>query len=83
MKCSGNRPWLADKQPCEEHVMPLQRGASNVYFPLISSALSIPPWSRAIQSVLNPHWSILKVIPDVSLEETILGMNLPEKIGIY
>ena len=82
MKCSGNRPWLADKQPCEEHVMPLQRGASNVYFPLISSALSIPPWSRAIQSVLNPHWSILKVIPDVSLEATILGMNLPERIGI-
>lgn len=82
MKCSGNRPWLADRQPCEENVIPLQRGASNVYFPLISSALSIPPWSRSIQAVLNPYWNTLKHIPDVAVEATIVGMNLPERIGL-
>lgn len=82
MKCSGNRPWLADKQPCEEGVIPLQRGASNVYFPLISSALSIPPWSRSIQTVLNPYWSTLQHIPDIALEPTIVGMNLPARVGL-
>ena len=82
MKCSGNRPWLADTHPCEENVIPLQRGASNVYFPLVSSALSIPPWSRSIQTVLNPYWNTLRHIPEVALEATILGMNLPVIIGL-
>lgn len=82
MKCSGNRTWLMDRQPCEEDVVPLQRGASNVYFPVVTSALSIPPWSKAVQSVLNPYWTVLKAIPEMALKPTVEGMKLPERLGM-
>jgi len=82
MTCSGKRPWLADTDPCTEKVTPLQRGASNVYFPVSTSVISIPPWSRAIQAELNRYWSSLKFVPDHALGETIKGMNLPDKLGI-
>ncbi|MCI4127744.1 DUF1998 domain-containing protein [Bacillus haynesii] len=45
LKCTGNHPHkmnTKDKEPCEANVIPLQRGASNVYFPVLRSAISIP-----------------------------------------
>jgi hypothetical protein len=37
----------------------VQRGASNLYFAIHDSALSIPPWSDRIQRRLGIHWSKL------------------------
>lgn len=75
-KCSGNRPWLGDKQDCSLTPRTLQRGASNVYFSVSPSALSIPPWSEGAFKVINKHWSVLRHIPDAALSGTISGMNL-------
>jgi hypothetical protein len=80
--CSGNRPWLMDSQTCSEAVVPMQRGASNVYFPVSASALSIPPWSRAAQAILNPYWSVLRHIPELALAPTIRDMHLPGRLGL-
>lgn len=42
-RCSGNRPWLGDKQnDCSEDLRTLQRGSSNVWFAETRSAISIP-----------------------------------------
>lgn len=42
-KCTGNHPHkLNEKSNCNEPVIPLQRGASNVYFPALRSAIVIP-----------------------------------------
>lgn len=42
--CTGFRPWLRDHEPnCQRPIRALMRGASNVYFPVTASALSIPP----------------------------------------
>jgi hypothetical protein len=42
-KCTGNHPHkLNKKSNCNESVIPLQRGASNVYFPALRSAIVIP-----------------------------------------
>lgn len=80
--CSGRRPWLNDKVPCQEPVVPLQRGASNVYFGLHASSISIPPWSRSIFSELDTHWNTLRSIPDDSLlQQLIASMDLPGKLG--
>jgi hypothetical protein len=46
--CSGKRPWLGDRQECGLKLKGLLRGASNVYFPVIQSSLSIPPFSSHI-----------------------------------
>jgi hypothetical protein len=65
-KCKGKRPWLpgADEN-CDRTPRTLQRGASNMYFPVIESALSIPPWSDALQEALGVYWSdIVNTEPD-------------------
>jgi hypothetical protein len=56
--CSGKKPWLAAKpETCiNQQPRALQRGASNLYFPVIDSALSIPPWSDILQEAIGVYW---------------------------
>ena len=46
--CRGERPWLGEnnREGCDARPRTLQRGASNVYFSVSISALSIPPWTK-------------------------------------
>jgi hypothetical protein len=56
--CSGRRPWLGPhdrEQGCDQSARTLLRGASNAYFTVVSSALSIPPWSDPIQQEIDPY----------------------------
>lgn len=73
IKCRGNRPWLLSKEECALEVKTLQRGGSNVHFPVIASMLSIPPASEAIAKILERHWLLLRNIPDESLESALRG----------
>jgi hypothetical protein len=41
----------------------MQRGASNLYFPAIESALSIPDWSDGLQEALGIYWQDLVDTP--------------------
>lgn len=43
-KCTGNRPWLGNgqKADCDEELLVLQRGASNVWFADVMSSVYIP-----------------------------------------
>ncbi len=44
VKCPGKQPWQSTDQAvdCEEELRVSQRGASNIYFPKVISALDIP-----------------------------------------
>lgn len=57
LKCRGNHPHrLNEKSPCAEEIIPLQRGASNVYFPVLRSAISIPEKANAKKEfIVNCH----------------------------
>jgi hypothetical protein len=56
-RCSGKRPWLAGgDETCDRRPQAVQRGASNLYFPVVESALSIPPWSDRLQEVIGIFW---------------------------
>jgi hypothetical protein len=58
--CRGYRPWLAvPAETCVHKSRAVQRGASNLYFPVIESALSIPPWSDRLQEALGVHWDAI------------------------
>lgn len=58
--CRGRRPWLAtEPEKCAHKPRAVQRGASNLYFPVIESALSIPPWSDRLQEALGVHWDAI------------------------
>lgn len=55
--CTGARPWLVNgDEICSQKVVILQRGASNLYFPLMESALVIPPWSEGVIHQLGYRW---------------------------
>jgi hypothetical protein len=55
IRCLGKRPWLGDEEECEEKLKGLMRGASNVFFPMIESSLSIPPFSDFTHVLLHDH----------------------------
>lgn len=56
LKCGGERPWLGDKVGCDQdRIRGLLRGASNVYFPIIESSLSIPPFSNYLHVLIRDH----------------------------
>src|SRR5262249_55603765 len=62
--CRGRRPWLRlPDVSCGLRLRALQRGASNLYFPVIHSALCIPPWSDVLQQMLGTMWEPLASTP--------------------
>lgn len=62
--CHGRRPWLHDRQPgCDSPPRVIQRGASNAHFPVVASALSIPPVSEATFQIIEGHWMTLGALP--------------------
>lgn len=74
-RCSGRRPWLTqDRETCAAMPRTLQRGASNLYFPVTYSTLSIPPWTDAIQRELNAFWGALRGLDGETREQMIAGL---------
>lgn len=56
-RCTGRRPWLNEKrEACTARPQTLQRGASNLYFPVVESSLLIPPWSDDLQERFQDFW---------------------------
>jgi hypothetical protein len=78
--CRGRRPWLTTvDEDCGTVVRALQRGASNVWFGSVRSAISIPPWSEAAFQALNSHWAILRAIPGNAVRGTIENLKLADR----
>lgn len=74
-QCSGRRPWLADgERGCSHEPRTLQRGASNVWFPLTDSSISIPPWSEAAYDFVNRHWGSFQHVPEFALKAMLEAM---------
>lgn len=70
-KCSGRHPFRPNvkNENCGEAVIPSQRGASNVYFPVIRSAISIPPWTDPLYNLIDEHLRML---------EQMIEMGVPD-----
>jgi len=64
-RCFGARPWLQDRDAnvCERPIRALLRGASNVYFPVTASAISIPPYSQSVFQLLQDQGA--SILPSV------------------
>jgi len=80
--CSGARPWLGDgnAESCGKGVMRTTlRGASNLYFALVHSALSIPEWDDPVHLAIAHHEEQLTKVESVEqLRHGINGGFLPE-----
>lgn len=89
LKCRGRQPWLpaGDGEPCDAPgPVIVQRGASNVHFPLVSSAIDIPPesdydhfGSDASRIKNNANFKLLEEKPDHPLREGLIGMIANEE----
>lgn len=65
--CKGHRPWLGlegikDSAGCQNHLQVLVRGASNVHFSEIQSAIYLPEGS------LETNEYVLKVIEEIGID---------------
>ena len=69
LSCLGLHPFRpnARKQKCDKPLIPSQRGASNVYFAVTRSAISIPPWINPLYNLIDEH------IRDIELAKTLMG----------
>jgi hypothetical protein len=68
--CRGKRPWLreddiaCDCSGVEGSLRAVQRAGSNVYYPVLQSALVIPPWSDRILQILQDSWADLESVDE-------------------
>ena len=61
-KCTGRHPFRPIVRPrgCSNDISPSQRGASNVYFSVIRSAISIPPWINPLYNLIDEHLRLIE-----------------------
>lgn len=73
LKCLGRQPWQAQSErvSCDQDLIVLQRGASSVHFPVVKSALDIPPdsnwvsWGGPMEQLLaNKCFTLVLEKPD-------------------
>ncbi len=67
--CSGGRPWLGEEAErnntthCGQHLIVVQKGASNVYFSHVRSSIYLPQWEKSVDrrlvEVLEKNWGFL------------------------
>lgn len=58
IKCGGQRPWLGDVEDdqtrCGYELNVLQKGGSNVFFPIVVSSIYLPLWAEdASKDIIN------------------------------
>jgi hypothetical protein len=66
--CSGARPWLGGyaKEGCNQNSRLLIRTASNAYFPMVFSVLSIPDRASAVLAAVRDLWSDLSIVESLA-----------------
>lgn len=87
MTCRGREPWLirddeAGTRSCSQPPRVLQRGASNVYWGKVMSALDIPPFSADLSNVFGRFWDdVLKDAEEGEWPSIIKLLKLDKKTG--
>ena len=80
--CSGSQPWLRiDRSDCDQALRVTQRGASNIWFPNVRTALSIPPWSEGVQRFVQRYWDSLQAPLDEAPRRQLIE-NLIARAGV-
>lgn len=67
LSCTGHhafRPNTKNKK-CPKPIIPSQRGASNVYFAVSRSAISIPPWINPLYNLIDDHFKLIEETIDM------------------
>ncbi|HVS66084.1 MAG TPA: DUF1998 domain-containing protein [Thermoanaerobaculia bacterium] len=78
--CTGERPWLGSEgnEGCDQRIRLMVRTASNVYFPQVVSALSVPSPGGELAAAIDAVWDVLKSVT----AETLPVFRTIEKVRI-
>jgi hypothetical protein len=74
MKCTAHHPHLRQTEPCGcvEEARTILLGASNSWFPIVMTALSIPPaGADKLAGLIEEHWGALKDIPSLEVAKFV------------
>ncbi len=75
-KCNGSHPHkLKFNEGCDKNVIPLQRGASNVYFPAIRSAISFPENTNFYELFVKYKYELISREEDFGKEGLVKFYN--------
>lgn len=65
ISCEGRSLWLQTEPiGCANEPVAIQRGASNAYFPVVASALDVPPFGGTFRDWLDEFWVDLTSLAD-------------------
>lgn len=70
--CTGRHPHKpkSRRENCEcTEIFPSQRGATNIYFPVIRSAISIPPWTNPLYLLIDEHYHTILEMIDLGVDD--------------
>lgn len=69
--CHGGRPWLGGRdtaeQGCSAESRTMQRGSSAAWFPVVRSALSIPPFSTRLYDAVGKYLRMWDGVDDATV----------------
>lgn len=72
--CTGRHPHRPNSRnercTCTE-IFPSQRGATNIYFPVIRSAISIPPWTNPLYLLIDEHYHTIVEMKELGVSDAI------------
>ena len=73
LRCSGHHPFRprSRNERCDKKVIPSQRGASNVYFSVSRSAISIPPWVNPLYNLVDEHLHDIELLKDAMEDDGV------------
>src|SRR5207244_5913517 len=72
-RCRGRHPHLRkfDDEACKEQMKGILLGASNSWFPVALSALSIPKSSNKLAQLVDKNWVVLQNAPNLQTFQAI------------
>lgn len=78
-RCRGFHPHLRQLDPCgcDQQATAVLVGASNLWFPMQRSVLSIPGARDEVRKLVDQNWAVLKEVPDLEVLKKMADPNGP------
>ena len=86
IQCGGHHPHLrrTDANGCDETARTILLGASNSWFPLVMSALSLPPSAQdKLGLLIAENWAALKDIPSIEVAAYVTAPSRMPQLAAF
>lgn len=74
-RCSGGHPHLRERFDCQRQMRPMLLGASNSWFPVGRSALSLPRQAGPLAQLVDANWTVLRTVTSPEVLEAFRSIG--------